>query len=61
MGNKQIKITLIRSLAGRLPNQRKTIEALGLGKVNSSVIHEATPSIMGMVAVVRHMVKVEEI
>jgi len=61
MENKQIKITLIRSLAGRLPNQRKTIEALGLGKVNSSVIHEATPSIMGMVAVVRHMVKVEEI
>ncbi len=59
--DKQIKITLVRSVAGTLPNQRKTVKALGLGKMHSSVVHTVTPSIMGMVKVVAHLVKVEEI
>ncbi len=59
--DKQIKITLVRSVAGTLPNQRKTVKALGLGKMHSSVVHTATPSLMGMVKVVAHLVKVEEI
>lgn len=59
--NKKIKITLVRSLAGKIPEQRKTVKALGLGKINSSVVHEANPSIMGMVNAVIHLVKVEEI
>ena len=33
----QIKITLVKGLAGTLPKQRKTIKALGLGKISSSV------------------------
>jgi large subunit ribosomal protein L30 len=57
---KQIKITLVKGLSGRLPAQRKTVKALGLGKINSTVVHDATPSILGMVRVVGHMVKVEE-
>lgn len=57
---KQIKITLVKGLSGRLPAQRKTVKALGLGKISSSVVHDATPSILGMVRVVAHMVKVEE-
>ncbi len=57
---KQIKITLVKGLSGRLPAQRKTVKALGLGKINSTVVHDATPSILGMVRVVQHMVKVEE-
>ncbi len=57
---KKIKITLKKGLAGRLPDQRKTVKALGLGKINSSVVHDATPSILGMVRVVEHMVQVEE-
>lgn len=57
---KKIKITLIKGLSGRLPAQRKTVKALGLGKINSTVVHDATPSILGMVRVIGHMVKVEE-
>lgn len=58
---KQIKITLVHSPAGRLPAQRRTIKALGLGRLHSSVVQNATPSTLGMVNAVRHLVKVEEI
>ena len=61
MADKNIKITLVRSVAGSLPKQRATIKALGLGKMHSSVVHEATPATLGMVRKVAHMVKVEEI
>lgn len=58
---KQIRIELVKGLAGCLPKQRATVKALGLGKINSSVVKEATPVMMGMVRVVEHLVKVEEI
>ena len=58
---KQIRIELVKGLAGCLPKQRATVKALGLGKINSSVVKDATPDTMGMVRVVEHMVKVEEI
>lgn len=58
---KQIRIELVKGLAGCLPKQRATVKALGLGKINSSVVKEASPSTMGMVRVVEHLVKVEEI
>ena len=57
----QIKITLVRGLSGTLPNQRKTVKALGLGKISSYVGREATPATLGMVRVVSHLVKVEEV
>jgi large subunit ribosomal protein L30 len=57
---KKIKITLVRSVAGTLPAQRKTVKALGLGKIGSSVVQENNPSTLGMVRVVSHLVKVEE-
>ncbi|HHU89242.1 MAG: 50S ribosomal protein L30 [Sphaerochaetaceae bacterium] len=59
--NKKVKVTLVRSVIGSLPKQRKTVKALGLGKINSSIEHEATPQILGMVRVVNHLVKVEEL
>lgn len=58
---KQIRIELVRSVAGSLPKQRKTVKALGLGKLHSKVVKKADPVTMGMVRVVEHMVKVEEI
>lgn len=58
---KQIRIELIKGLAGCLPKQRATVKALGLGKINSSVVKEDTPVTRGMVRVVEHLVKVEEI
>ncbi|MDD3902063.1 MAG: 50S ribosomal protein L30 [Spirochaetia bacterium] len=57
---KKIKVTLVRSIASSLPVQRRTVKALGLGKISSSVVHDATPSNLGMVRVVSHLVKVEE-
>ncbi len=57
----KIKITLVRSLIGRKPAQRKTAEALGLRKISSSVEKEVNPAIMGMVRTIEHLVKVEEL
>ncbi|MDD7200253.1 MAG: 50S ribosomal protein L30 [Sphaerochaetaceae bacterium] len=58
---KKIKITLVRSLNRCLPNQVKNARALGLGKISSTVIADDTPSVRGMIRVVAHLVKVEEI
>lgn len=57
----QLKITLIRSVAGTLPVQRRTVKVLGLGKINSSVVREDNPVTRGMVRTVEHLVKVEEV
>jgi large subunit ribosomal protein L30 len=57
----QLKITQVRSTIGRLPRHRRTIEALGLGRIRKTVIHDDTPTIRGMVNAVMHLVKVEEI
>jgi large subunit ribosomal protein L30 len=57
----KIKVTQIRSTIGRKSDQKRTIEALGLGKINRSRIHDDNPVIRGMVNKVCHLVKVEEI
>lgn len=56
-----LKITLTRSLIGRPEDQRATVKALGLRKVNSFVTQDDTPVIRGMVHKVQHLVTVEEI
>lgn len=56
----RVKITLVRSACGRKLNQRATVKALGLKKLNSSVEVELNPAIQGMIDTVSHMVKVEE-
>lgn len=57
----QIKITLVKSTIGAIPKHRKTVQALGLGKLNSSAIQQDNVAIRGMVNQVSHLVKVEEI
>ena len=57
----QIKITLTKSPIGRISSQRKTVVALGLGKLNSSVVKEDNPAILGMVNAISHLVTVEEV
>lgn len=57
----KIKIKLVRSTIGKKPYQKKTVKALGLGKINSSVEKEVNPAIMGMVRAIAHLVVVEEI
>lgn len=58
---KKVKVTLIRSTIGQKPEKRATVRSLGLKKINSTVEHDATPAILGMIAAVAHLVKVEEI
>ncbi|MCZ2100578.1 MAG: 50S ribosomal protein L30 [Chitinophagales bacterium] len=57
----RIKITQVKSTIDKSKRQKATIEALGIKKLNHSVIKEVTPQIMGMVAKVNHLVTVEEI
>ena len=58
---KKLKITLTRSLIGYKQDQRATVRALGLRKVNSTAVQEDNPTIRGMIHKVRHLVKVEEV
>ena len=58
---KKIKITLIKSLAGKKERHRRTIRALGLKKMHSSVIKEDNPQIRGMINRVSYMVKVNDV
>jgi large subunit ribosomal protein L30 len=57
----KIKITQIKSVIDRSERQKRTIEALGLKKINHSVEVEATAAIIGMVKKVNHLVAVENI
>jgi large subunit ribosomal protein L30 len=56
----KIEIRLIRSVIGGKPAQRRTVEALGLGKINSRVVQNDNPAIRGMVRTVAHLVEVKE-
>lgn len=57
----KIKVTQIRSMIGRPENQKRTLAALGLGKINRSIEIEVNPALAGMILKVNHLVKVEEI
>ena len=56
----KIKVTKIRSAINRTKTQKKTLVSLGLRKIGQVVEHDATPSIIGMVNKVKHLVSVEE-
>lgn len=56
----RIKITLVKSTSGCNKRVKATLQALGIGKVDSCVEHENTPQIKGMVRKVLHLVEVEE-
>lgn len=57
----RIKVTQIRSTIDRKEPQKRTIRALGLGKLHRTVVHNDTPQIRGMIRAVSHLIKVEEI
>ena len=59
--NKKIKITLTKSPIGYKQKAKRTLEALGLKKLNQSVEHNISESIIGMIDVVSYLVKTEEI
>jgi large subunit ribosomal protein L30 len=57
----KLKITQVKSSIGYTKRQKLTLESLGLKKLNTPIIHEATPQIVGMVNKLRHLISVEEV
>ena len=55
-----LKITLVKSTIGAVPKHRRTVEALGLKKVNKTVVLPDNAATRGMIKQVQHLVKVEE-
>ncbi len=55
----KIKVTYVRSMIKRPKTQKQTMESLGLTKMGQTVEHDDTPSIMGMIRKVNHLVSVE--
>jgi len=56
----KLRITQVKSRIGSTKRQKRTLDALGLRKLNKSIEIENTPQLMGMVNKVRHLVKVED-
>ena len=56
-----LKVTLIKSVAHRLPKQRKIVKALGLGKVNSAVVLPDNAATRGALLKIAHLISVEEV
>jgi large subunit ribosomal protein L30 len=57
----RLKITQVRSTIGAKPNQRATMQSLGLRKIRQTVVKDDRPEFRGMVQTVRHLVTVEEV
>lgn len=55
-----LRITLTRGLVAKRDDQKRVVRALGLGKYGSSVVHQDSPTIRGMVNKVHHLVTVTE-
>ncbi len=56
----KIKVKQVRSAIGRTKTQKRTLEALGFKKLHQVIEHDATPSILGMIASVSHLLEVQE-
>jgi large subunit ribosomal protein L30 len=60
MAKKKLQITLVKSPIGYSKRQKGTVRALGLRRMNHTVMHEDTPVIRGMIDKVSHLLRVEE-
>lgn len=58
---KQLKITLVKSTIGALKDQKATVEALGLRKINSTTVQPDNACTRGKIFKVKHLIKVEEV
>ncbi len=57
----RLRVTQIRSAISRLENQKQTIRSLGIRRLHEPVEHEDSPMVRGMIATVKHLVRVEEV
>jgi large subunit ribosomal protein L30 len=56
----KLKLTAVKSTIDRPANQKATIKALGLRRMNHSIEVVATPQVLGMIEKVKHLLKVEK-
>lgn len=61
MPGKMLRITLVRSPIGHPESHKRTVRALGFRKLYETVVKEDSPSIRGMIAKIRYLLKVEEV
>ena len=61
MKERYLRITQIGSSIGKNKKAKRTLVALGLGKIGKSRVHKDSPSLRGMLEVVKYLVKVEEV
>lgn len=57
---KALRVTLVKSPIGYKKDQKATIRALGLRRMNQTVEHNDTPAVRGMLTKVNHLIKIEE-
>ena len=57
----KIRVTLVKSTIGQVEANKETVKALGLKKIRSSKELDDTPAVQGMIAKVKHLVKVENV
>ncbi len=60
-GKKKIKVRQVKSLIGVNKKHKRTVLALGLGRIGKERIHNDTPQIRGMIEQVQYLLKVEEL
>jgi len=61
MADRKLRIKQIRSAIGRQEVQKRTLEALGIKRLNQTVEHRDRPEIRGMINRVAHLLEVEEV
>ena len=57
----RLKVTQVRSIIDRPKDQKATVRALGLHRINDSVVKDDRPEIRGMIRKVSHLVRIEEV
>ena len=57
----KLLLTQVKSLISKNQKQKRTIMALGLGKINKSVTKKASPEVIGMIKTVNHLIQVKKI
>ena len=61
MADKMLKVTLVKATIGAVPKNKKTVESMGLRKLNKSVVLPDNEATRGQIRQVSHLVKVEEV
>ena len=61
MADKMLKVTLVKSTIGAVPKNKKTVESMGLRKLNKSVVLPDNEATRGQIRQVSHLVKVDEV